>query len=355
VLSRKTVFVVGAGASYELGLPIGEGLKPKIVEALKVERGGVRTSFVNDRVDEAVGSYVEEADRSQQVNLYAEFIEAAGIISRALPFALSIDQYLDSQQDNPTIVRLGKIGIAAAILKAERESAIGANAAKRVRVQDNGITTEALGSWHMRLVQLLTAGVSRSNISSIFDEVGFIVFNYDRCIERYLSIALSRYYNTSGSDLDAAMGSLEIIHPYGKVGRLEWQQGGPHIRFGGEGEGYLRKVAESILTFTESADTGVTDEVQRLIAGAETVVFMGFGFLPQNVELLHPHRGTAAVSIFYTTYGISDTDAKLIVNDLDSMFDPMSDVALTDRPYDLYEERGTCSDLMRNNWMMLTR
>ena len=39
MFKANTLFVVGAGASFEFGLPTGEGLKSKIIEALDIRFG----------------------------------------------------------------------------------------------------------------------------------------------------------------------------------------------------------------------------------------------------------------------------------------------------------------------------
>ncbi|WP_156360063.1 hypothetical protein [Sphingomonas sp. Leaf10] len=360
MLSRKTVFVLGAGASAELKLPVGETLKSWIADALALDAGRRIGAFSDEHVETAVLSYVYEEERNMQPQVYREYEQAATVISKALPFALSIDQYLDSQRANPVIVNLGKIGIASSILKAERQSIIGNPLRQAVRLQggESRLPAEVRQTWHLKLVQLLTAGKAKEDLDSLFNDVAFIVFNYDRCLEHYLTLALSRYYGTEANAMSQVLSRLEIVHPYGQVGNMPWQ-GGTTVPFGGEAEGQLRNVARSLLTFTESAQSGVTEQVKSLIETAETVVFMGFGYLPQNVELLTARFQSNAKRVFYTTYGVSRSDSELVEIDLQRILQKeAANPALAFNGYgsfEAFEDAGRCSDLMNNNWMRLTR
>jgi hypothetical protein len=52
------VFIGGAGASVALALPTGEGLKPKIIEALVPAPDNQSRPFASEAVETAVMSYV---------------------------------------------------------------------------------------------------------------------------------------------------------------------------------------------------------------------------------------------------------------------------------------------------------
>jgi hypothetical protein len=359
MLSRRTVFVVGAGASRELELPIGEGLKSWIAQAIRIAPNNAVSSFSDRHVEAAVRSYVGEEEPANRRAAYDKFVEAATVITKALPFALSIDQYLDSQRGDPTIVRLGKIGIAASILRAERESTLNKKP-NTGRLQDigRGFPQDAGKTWHLKLVQLLTAGRPKDDMANVFDDVAFVVFNYDRCLEHYFSLALSRYYGEESAVTHLALRSLQILHPYGQVGAMPWQDD-ITVPFGGQPDGLLRRVADEILTFTESARAGVTEQVKQLVASAETLVFMGFGFLPQNVELLTARNRSNARRVFYTTKGISAGDTEFVNDDLETIVNKPAVTGLFEidpiDAFERYQETETCWDLMNNNWMRLTR
>ena len=203
----------------------------------------------------------------------------------------------------------------------------------------------------------MTAGKSKQEVEAALASVAFIVFNYDRCLEYYLTLALTRYYGDDPAWVRRVVGSMTIVHPYGQVGSLEHGDG-VSVSFGGTAQHQLKEIAEGLLTFTESDATGVTEEVKELMSEAETLVFMGFGFLPQNVDLLTCLVPSLAKRVFYTTLGISRTDVEFVEFDLEDMLRKPRDGGATGSnldPFQMFEVNGTCLALMESNWMRLTR
>jgi hypothetical protein len=117
----KTVFVIGAGASAEVGMPIGSGLKKIISRALEFD-----TYYTDENTGEK--SVVIDA-----IKYYSKYKESQGTygrdplhcaleISEALPLAESIDNYLNSHKEDKDIEVCGKIAIVYSILKSESRS-----------------------------------------------------------------------------------------------------------------------------------------------------------------------------------------------------------------------------------------
>ena len=100
----KTVFIIGAGASREVNLPVGSDLKNQIAKSLRPpSKGG------EDKLWEALdfltsrgypGSFTIE-----QLN------KASARIRDAMHQAISIDNFLDVHADDETIVLCGKLAI----------------------------------------------------------------------------------------------------------------------------------------------------------------------------------------------------------------------------------------------------
>jgi hypothetical protein len=109
------------------------------------------------------------------------------------------------------------------------------------------------------------------------------------------------------------MSTLDITHPYGQVGKLPWQCAaiGRGIEFGERLHGEaLLNVSDEIKTFTEQAhDEAEKQHWQKLIQECEQLVFLGFGFHRQNIELLSLSSGpTNTPEIYATTYKTSGAD-----------------------------------------------
>src|SRR5205809_6844493 len=110
MFSSRTVFIVGAGASAELGLPTGPELLATIrdIVGLGIDDLGRLTGDY-----ELLMAIKAEAQRTG-VNLN-EFLHASRRIRRAVPVAPSIDNLLDAHQDDREMVAVGKLAIAEAI------------------------------------------------------------------------------------------------------------------------------------------------------------------------------------------------------------------------------------------------
>lgn len=68
---------------------------------------------------------------------------------------------------------------------------------------------------------MLFEGTFAIELEDIFRNISFIFFNYDRCIEFYLWIALQDYFNiTSQEAAKLVQTKLKIIHPYGSLGPI---------------------------------------------------------------------------------------------------------------------------------------
>ena len=307
----KTVFVVGAGASCELDLPSGNDLKRFIAEALNIQYetfGGQKSG--DGRIAQALHQHVG----GQLANINGHLTKAWRIRD-AMPAAMSIDNYLDAHQGDGELELCGKLAIVKCILDAERRSKLRSTEQYRDKFDPNS----ASDTWLLRFLRSLAEGVRRTDVESIFDNVSVIVFNYDRCIERYLVPALAGYYNLSEDESISVVKRLRIYHPYGQVGPLPWQ-GGETVTFGSSDQANLLAIAAGIKTFTEGQDDeDVMKPILEIMSEAETLVFLGFAYHQQNLDLISPEKMQVGRTIG-TSRGISGNDTMAIVDSLQSMF-----------------------------------
>ena len=119
-MENKTVYIIGAGASKEANLPTGNELKSKISELLDI-RFPIHQQESGDRlITEVLRQHVSKiTNGNNDINPY---LYVAWHIRDALPFAISIDNFIDNQRDNDKIAFLGKLAIVRAILAAESKS-----------------------------------------------------------------------------------------------------------------------------------------------------------------------------------------------------------------------------------------
>ena len=97
----------------------------------------------------------------------------------------------------------------------------------------------------------------------------------------------------------------KFLHPYGSLGdyRLPEHQDG--LYFGNENYNDLNSIAKNIKTYSERSEpiSEVTVAIRKELAEAETIIFLGFAFHLQNIELIRPPEGIKAKRIFATTKG----------------------------------------------------
>jgi hypothetical protein len=143
-------------------------------------------------------------------------------------------------------------------------------------------------SWLYKLFRFIWTGVRLDHLDEIFKNISIINFNYDRCVEQFLVRAIQVAYELSDVQAQNVVRKLDIVHPYGQVGSLPWQeQVGAQAAFGAENAD-LRSVAAGIKTLTEQAhDRDEIESWRQRLRVAEQLVFLGFAFHPQNMELLH--------------------------------------------------------------------
>ena len=96
MFQSKTLFVVGAGASQEAGLPTGNGLTATISNKVDIKFQGYDEHLSGEiEIANALKSHVQDA--GGDINHY---LEACWHIRDAMPQASSIDNFIDQQGDD---------------------------------------------------------------------------------------------------------------------------------------------------------------------------------------------------------------------------------------------------------------
>lgn len=313
----KTLFIVGAGASSEARLPTGAELKSRIAKAIDIRfQDGHSQTSGDYTITEAMRKHVADGQsgRRGDINL---LLDCAWMIRDAMPQAISIDNYIDAHRDNQNIALVGKLGIVRCILKAERDSILYFDLGRGDKIDYNSINN----TWFSSFFQMATESVIKSNTSKLFENISFITFNYDRCIEHFLYHALQNYYRVDETEAKSLVDSISIIHPYGQVGYLPWQSPSTKISFGGRDRlnpDELLTLATQVKTFTERVeDATVLQNMRNLIKEAQTIVFLGFAFHPLNMALISPEGDIGLPKrVFGTTMGMSKPDMDTVSEDI---------------------------------------
>ena len=317
---RKTLYILGAGASKEANLPIGDELKQDIANLLNIEYDEFNKPKSGDRI--IISTFIESQRYAlaPKANLN-EFLYAAQRIRAAMPQALSIDHFIDAHSDDKKIEFCGKLAIIRAILKAENKSVLYFD---RSNIYNTINFSSLEKTWYSSFMMLLTENCKKDELSERLKSVAFIVFNYDRCLEHFFYHSIPNYYGIQAHEVSRLLNNLEIYHPYGVVGKLPWQEG-YSIDFGAEpSPEQLIKLANQIRTFTEGTAPDSSDilNIRRKISEADSIVFLGFAFHKLNMELLKLSsdiNNQNDSTYFASAYGISNSDLGIIKNDIKNL------------------------------------
>ena len=218
--------------------------------------------------DEALYRHIVDKRRNDD----QEWFQAARRLKNGLPFAQSIDDFLDQHRNDQHINLYGKAAIAKAIAGAERKSELFFDAPAGKSFDDDRIAD----TWLVKFMSMLSRGTPRENVFHIFDKVDFVIFNYDRCVEHFLINALARSYSIANADAASIVDALKILHPYGSIGDLK------SVPFGTDRLDWVL-VEQGIKTYTEQvAVSRVLNEIRRKLKSAECVVFLGFAYRSQR-------------------------------------------------------------------------
>lgn len=312
MLKCNTVFVLGAGFSSELDLPLGSKLTQEIAQILNIKYD------INRLV---TGSYIA----AEVMKIYAQKIadprldfntvrHACVQMSAAMFQAASIDTFINSHNGNEVMKFAAKVAIAVAIANAERHSILFKYEGEQNQ-RNLYERTAALGIG--KLANLIFGDLTVHSIPEALERVSIINFNYDRCLERFFPIWLSSYFGISIEKSIELLSKLRIVHPYGTIGQLPWKDENPEKfhTFGSQFEPRnLVWLARQIRTYSEQIDdSDLKSQIEKILLQGEQLVFLGSAYHDQNVELLKLRRASELRRVFGTAFNISSIDMELIV------------------------------------------
>lgn len=292
----KTVFIIGAGAGVDIGMPTGLHLQQTISTLFSSQNGTIQGFPASIPEFQYHLQLLSEINNSE----FENYRNAGEQIVKGLFLENSIDNFLHKHYENKFIVGAGKLAIAFSILGFEHASKIFSkyNTFDMDKIRD---------TWYIPFYQKITESCRISTLPERLKNFMFIIFNYDRCFERFFVNALMNNYNIEYSNALEILKGMDIIHPYGCVGNDKY------------GEIVLAKrlidISNDIRLYTEKfSSQNIYGNLFLNPNESYRVVFLGFAYHKQNMDLIFQRAfENYSVNYFYGTgLGISNNDTNYI-------------------------------------------
>ncbi|MCL2762221.1 MAG: hypothetical protein FWD36_03305 [Treponema sp.] len=294
----KTVFVIGAGANVEIGMPSGNQLKKEIAGML--DFSSLRRGMVSGNLN--IYSAMQHALKNNE-----QILNIADTIKEAMPHAISIDNFIDAHRNEPGIILCGKLAIMESILLAEKKSYLYSYLSN-----DN---EKILSTWYPLFFQKITEGCDINEFIERIKDISFIIYNYDRCFEYYMIHALCIYYKIGKKIAENIVEKMNIIHPYGTIGGINEMPIDTTLSI----NQLLYLANNNIRTFAEDSEKTKRERcaIRDIMNNANRVIFLGFAYHPMNLEVLFKYIGigstktvilTEHIQCYGTGFGISEKD-----------------------------------------------
>jgi hypothetical protein len=305
MIKKRTVFVLGAGASCPYGYPSGARLRDLICFD-----GGFHNHYLDYFNQNKLKENIQDI-KWKEVNHFIKVFKNSNI--------KSIDVFM---ANNPMFAPIGKYIIAHEIFRYELNSRFGEDATKEQERLESlrkspgnsnylwGTPGFLGGDWYFYLYNKIVEGLVGKDALPDFSNsnISFITFNYDRSLEHFFYESLRNSFSeVSEEEIIKTLQQLKILHVYGQLALLKWQNPKDYIDYKQNiNEAILERSAKNIRTIYEEKENPELLEAQDLLKQAEQIFFLGFGYAPENMEvlglpeLIHPLN----CSVYGTAFGM---------------------------------------------------
>jgi hypothetical protein len=303
MFQKPTVLVLGAGANYEVGLPLGTELMRAVEATLTF---GDHRSLATESADQFF--YLLRDKFGKESN---DYLQAAKRLVQVMNLFPSMDEALHYVRGDERCVAVGKAAIVSSIIGAEAKSKL-----KFDGKLGRPDLTRVDDTWVAEFLSMAVSGLTQEEMPTVFKKVTIINFNYDRSLEHYLFWALQDKALIPQKQVKNIIDRMHSIRPYGTVG-IHWGGDGGGLSFGRPDslDVSIFEASGEIRTFTEQHAAGVREKIDRALNDAELILILGFGFHGQNFHLFdapHDRPWEPLRYIFATAHNIAGENYQLL-------------------------------------------
>lgn len=284
MIKLPTTLILGAGASVPYGYPTGEVLRSSIIELAtaigvrpKAGTTSVNGKYVNtDLVSSARELFGDKAtfpDKELYDNkeLHKEFVTAfSGDKSSS-----TIDRFL---YDHSDFAEIGRYYAVLALLICQYHAQVAQKSLPYPRIVDASNESKN-DDWYASLVGRLRPGCDSKDALESNNNLQILTFNYDRSLDLYLEHHLANTQRHKGADWTKV---VQIEHLYGELPAAPMDTNSINLKglplHAWNNRSKIRLIGER----TEAGRS----KLHSHMINAKRIVFIGFGFDEDNIELL---------------------------------------------------------------------
>jgi hypothetical protein len=283
MFKKKTVFILGAGASWHYGYPTGE----ELVRMVRTKAEYIVQQYLKPNDKRMVPiDWGSTHPRNFKEPDFRPFLNTSELIQRKIEQAnpLVIDDFLGRNDD---VADVGKLLIAAVLFDCQKIPVI-----RSGKIDENTGNDTGKGDWIRYIVQQLTVDCKTPS-ELLNNEVTFVTFNYDLSLEVRLHKALKNYHWFAKDGFsDRFFTTDRFLHVYGQLYGFDPAHPGAPKNFYNNTEFPLANeidrahdAAQNIRTISPY-EKAAAPEIVKVIAEAEYLYFLGYGFDHRNNKLL---------------------------------------------------------------------
>lgn len=296
MISVPTVFILGAGASIDYGFPSGKELVEEISRPINV------MGHLDPR---------DNTITSKELLKYGMEPEAYSVFQNQLVESrLSVDAFIENR---PQFNEIGRKAIAITLLKCEVSDRLFRGRPPYLHFERMRESKKPK-NWYDLLWFYLTNPFSFYDFSK--NKLAIITFNYDRSLEHFLFTALKRSSDRSDRECAKVLGEIPIIHIYGSLGPLPWQQSNC-VPYNSGGSPHWVELSYQFIKLIRSDDNPEASEefqeAHRLLRESERIFILGFGFDYTNIRRLNFQELTRGKDVWATCLGLPRTVKEVII------------------------------------------
>lgn len=255
MITKPTVFVLGAGASRPYGFPLGRQLRDSVVRGRVPSQWRLSPRSMNDLARELGKQDVHTA--------FVKALQTSGYSS--------VDWFLEK---NPRFTDIGTITIAATLIPCESDRHLfPPNAPRR-------------DHWYEVFANMLDVGERKY----LRNRVTIVTYNYDRSLEQYLARVMLNRLPNRGSTLWRHYEHIPVLHLHGQLGEFgsEISSSKKSIPYGSDADAKAVQIAARGIRVIHEAKptTKAFISARNALREAERIYFLGFGYNPANVTRL---------------------------------------------------------------------